>query len=70
MIIGKGVSKKATKRNKVKRVIMNEFRNEKKLMRVPGVDYLVIINSSDKLDGGDYKELTKELRGFLAKEQK
>jgi len=70
IIVSKGVVKKATKRNKIKRIVMDAFRRDEKILKTPGFDYLVIINSSDKLDDEEYRGLIKELEGALVKLQK
>jgi len=67
VIVSKGVAKRAVRRNKIRRIAMNVFRNDKKVLGMPGIDYLVIMNSSDKLDGGKHVELNKELEKALAK---
>jgi len=69
-IVSKDVARKATRRNKIKRIVMSAFRDNIKILSVPGVDHLVIMNSSDKLDDGDYKDLERELGAALAKLQK
>jgi len=69
VIVSKGVVKKAVSRNKIRRTIMDAFGNNKEILRVPGFDYLVIMNSSDKLDGEEYVKLNKGLGKALAKLQ-
>jgi len=70
VVAGKAAVRGATKRNKVRRIVMDEFRREARTLQEPGSDYLVIINASDKLDDADYEKIAKELKAFLAKKQK
>ncbi|OGY57496.1 MAG: hypothetical protein A3C03_01670 [Candidatus Colwellbacteria bacterium RIFCSPHIGHO2_02_FULL_45_17] len=60
VIVGKNSGKKATRRNKTKRIIMDAFRESGNVLNTPGNDYLVIMSSSDKLDDADYNAGLKE----------
>ena len=70
MIVGKDAAKKAPRRNKIRRAVMGAFRDNRKILGAPGIDHLVIMSSSDKLDDGDCKDLKEELEIALAKLQK
>ena len=67
IIVSKNVVRGAVKRNKIKRVVMGAFQDNERILKTPGTDHLVIISSSDKLDGVECEELKKELEGALAK---
>lgn len=64
-IVPKGASSIAPRRNKIRRIIMREFSENKNVVSKPGTDYIVIINSSTKLNAGDYGALRDELKKTL-----
>jgi len=61
VIVPKGASKSAVKRNGIKREIYDAFLKEEGVVRMPGRDYLVIINSSAKLDDGVREAIREDL---------
>jgi len=67
VIIGKGVIKKANKRNKIKRIVFSVFEKNPEIIKRPGNDYIVVITkNSDELDAGDFGSLTSELEASLS----
>lgn len=66
VVIGKGVAKGAVDRNKIKREVFGVFEGVP-LLSLPGVDYLVVVTSSDELDSEAREELTKGLEYAISK---
>jgi len=64
VVVGKGVAKKAVERNKIKREVFGVFEGVP-LLALPGVDYLVVVTSSDELDSEARKELTEGLEDAI-----
>ena len=69
-IIAKGVAARAVDRNKTKRMLAEAFRKNEKILKTPGLDHLVIINPSDKLDDTNLAELNKETNAALSRLEK
>ena len=66
VVVGKSVAKNAVERNKIKREVFSVF-EEAPLLALPGVDYLVVVTSSDELDSEARKELTEGLEDVISK---
>jgi len=66
VIIGKGIIKKANKRNKIKRTVFSVFEKSPEIINRSGRDYIVIIKNRDGLDAGDFGGLTSELEASLS----
>lgn len=66
VIVGKGVVRRANKRNKVRRTIFNVFEKSAEIIKNPGNDYVVIIKDGDELDEDGLGRLTSELEASLS----
>lgn len=61
IIVAKKTAKGAVGRNRIRRIVADVFAKDKTILKKPGLDRLVIINPSDKLDGAYYEDLKKEV---------